>query len=98
MLFSGGLAALARLDLTAREYRVILGLASLVEYGSRVTVTQADLGKASGLGQPTVSRTLKRLVDRGVIRKTRTGAWDLGPGLVWKGRLGDRKRLMARGQ
>lgn len=55
-------------NLHARDLRVMLAVLGLAQYENAVTASLATIGKAAGdLDRAHVSRSIKRLVDRGVL-------------------------------
>jgi DNA-binding MarR family transcriptional regulator len=82
------LVHLSKLDLTRYEYRVILFLISQMNFGNYCYKTQSYISKELNIAQPNVSKTLKSLIDKGLIFKETTDegkAIRVSAVLAWKG-------------
>lgn len=84
-------ALLTAPPLTAREFRLLLGLLRGCDWQNRCTLTWGALGQAVGMDKAAVSRTLRRLAARQVVLVhalpgARLPSITLNPALVWKGR------------
>lgn len=61
---------LAKLKLTAMEYRVLLYLQGIADYDNTAQAAQVFLAKELEATEATISVCLKRLVELGLIRRT----------------------------
>lgn len=98
--FMGYQEALARVidspDLTDGELRVLFKLLTRLEYNSVVLVNVSELAREMSRDRSGVSRSLKALVDRGVLlrgpKMGRTSSYMLNPELAFVGSAPDRAR------
>jgi hypothetical protein len=81
---------IAELDLSALETRLLLVLLGSIHDGNRVDVNQGTLAQRLDSYQPTISASLRRLVDCGVLIRTdgvagRFTAYEVSPRIAWFG-------------
>lgn len=56
--------------------------------------TQRELAETAGVDKNTVQRTLKALIDKGIVAQIRGGVYQLSPGLIWRGTHERRMRVL----
>lgn len=83
-------------ELTGEALRVLFAMLEHVDYDNVILVSQVHLSEICAISRPAVSRSIKRLVDFGVLGVRQlpggTPVYVLSPALAWKG---DRTRREA---
>jgi hypothetical protein len=80
--------ALAKSNITGSDYRVFHMIMPSIEDGAHVYVNQTQLGKELGMTASNVARSLRRLIEAGVIRKIVSASgrlYMLNPNFAWYG-------------
>lgn len=65
--FTNNLKALASLNITARELKVITYILDAMEFGNLFSLNQTAMAKELDLKQPNISLIMKRLKEKGII-------------------------------
>lgn len=82
---------MTHLEMTATESRVLWGLIAHIPKGGGHTayVQVSELAKELGMAQPNVSKVLKALRSRNIVKSVRTGQHQVNPWIAWKGEMVD---------
>ena len=59
-----------------------------------ISVTYEYVTQSTGISYPTVAKTMKELLESGVIKRVRTGLFQFNPDLIIKGSPGKRQALL----
>ena len=80
---------LMRADLQGRDYQVFFALMQQLDYENLIQVSQTDIAKKLNMRLPHVNRSVKALIDLGIIlegpRIGRSRSFRLNPHFGWKG-------------
>lgn len=92
---------LMRADLQGRDYQVFFALMQQLDYENLIQVSQAKIAEKLGMKSPHVNRSIKALIDLGIIlegpRIGRSRSFRLNPNFGWKGSAkGHHEALKAR--
>ncbi|MCK5728325.1 MAG: replication/maintenance protein RepL [Methylococcales bacterium] len=101
MTFQDSLAIIAEdKDLTGQTLRVFMLSISELEFENYITIKQVDMAKRLSMHKTDVSKSMRILVDKGIILKVKEGttsAYKLNPTYGWKGKVSnlekERKRI-----
>lgn len=82
--------------LSRTDILVLLGYAQLMEYGNHISISQKDVASITGLMQPNVARSLKKLKEIGLIYSTKEAPNSLyvNPRFIAKGDLKQFKKQL----
>lgn len=72
-------------DIHASDFRVFHMLLPTIEQGNQVYVNVMALAKALNTTSPVVSRSIRKLVARGIIRRAGSRVYELNPTFGWYG-------------
>lgn len=77
--------------LPGEAFRVLFVMLRWLDYENNICISHAHIAQACGISRPAVSRSIKRLVEVGLIRESLrvpggAVAYTLNPRLVWKGK------------
>lgn len=78
---------LAKLELTAKEYRILFTLLSGVppRGGNTSHMTMKAISDRTGIAAPNVSRAMRVFRERNIIRQVRQGIQEINPNLAYSG-------------
>jgi biotin operon repressor len=78
---------LARTDMAGSDYRLLFLLLSRLDFENYIGMNQSELGRQLGMHKVTVSRSLKRLVDEGIVlvRDESPKGYRMNPHFAWRG-------------
>lgn len=78
---------LNRLDLSALEYKVLFALMQFVpeKGGTEARVSIAEIAETVGVLAPSVSRIMRDLRDRRIVRTPRNGVHEVNPWITYSG-------------
>lgn len=75
--------------LHGRDYEVLFALLEVLDFENLIQVSQADIAKELKMKPPHLSRSIKSLIDLGVLLEGpkigRSKSYRLNPGFGWKG-------------
>ena len=97
MVFQERLVELAGMDLTLYEWKVLAFLLGITDFENWILITQQEIADRTGIHRPDVTKTIKSLVDKGLItveRRGRQNAYRLNPLVAWKGRETNRQNVL----
>ena len=84
-------------ELTTTDFRVFLGVLGHLDYENFLNMPQKALGDVLGVKQQAVSKSLKKLVEKGCLEITgqigRQNVYRMNPHLVHRGRGKGHKKL-----
>lgn len=84
--------------LTGNDYNVLMMMLSRLDYENLLVVNQSELAKKLGIERSHFSRSLKRLIDEGIILKgPKIGvsrSFRLNPTYGWKGSASNHKKAV----
>ncbi|HDX2587281.1 replication/maintenance protein RepL [Escherichia coli] len=69
MAFTSNLRALAELNISQNELKVITYILEVMEFGNLISINQTSIAKELGLHKSNVSYTFKRLVEKNILIK-----------------------------
>lgn len=97
----GPMMSLAQSGLGAQDYRVLLAMMAKLDFDNLLVVNQAELADELEMQKPNINRSIKRLVELGVmVEGPRIGvhrSYRLNPKFGWKGSAqGHQKALRER--
>lgn len=85
-------------DLNHSETRVFLIMLAYLDYENLFSVRQSKLGEMLGMKQPLVSRSLKGLLDKGVLlegeKDGQCKTYRLNPNYGWRGTAKNHKHAL----
>ena len=92
MAFQDGLLEIAKDgDLTGADMRVLLFLFGKLDFENFLHVSQKEIGEFVGMKNPNVSRSMKKLVAKGIVldgpKVGRVHTYRLSADLGWRGRV-----------
>ena len=80
---------LAQSDLGANDFKVLMKLLSVLDYENLIQVSQADIARELDMHRQHVQRSIKRLIQLGIILEgVKIGisrSYRLNPSFGWKG-------------
>lgn len=89
MAFLRAQGDLAKMDLCKSDYRLYLYLVSLLGYENYLIIAQREIAKELDMHPPNVSRSLKVLIEKGIIEHMRfkngSRGYRLSPTIGWRG-------------
>lgn len=88
MQYNHSLYQIAKMKLTGEDLRVLLFMQSFLDFNNFIPITQINIAKELDMKQPHVSRSIKKLTDKGLIDKIKKGRniyYKLSPTVAWKG-------------
>lgn len=92
------LGEIAQLGLSGNDYSVLMMMLSKLDYENLLVVNQAELAKQLNMARQHFSRSLKKLIDAGIILKgPRIGvsrSYRLNPTYGWKGSASNHKKAV----
>ena len=84
-----GVEILAQSDLGANDFKVLMKLLSVLDYENLIQVSQADIARELDMHRQHVQRSIKRLIQLGIILEgVKIGisrSYRLNPSFGWKG-------------
>ena len=84
-----GAEILAQSDLGANDFKVLMKLLSVLDYENLIQVSQADIARELDMHRQHVQRSIKRLIQLGIILEgVKIGisrSYRLNPSFGWKG-------------
>ncbi len=72
--------------LTMTDMKILFGICNLAQFGNLVSLSQSGLADMLGLHKVSVSKSITKLIDLGLIVDTRLGRF-LNPAIIVKGKL-----------
>ena len=92
-----GAEILAQSDLGANDFKVLMKLLSVLDYENLIQVSQADIARELDMHRQHVQRSIKRLIQLGIILEgVKIGisrSYRLNPSFGWKAQLRATGRL-----
>ena len=79
-----GAEILAQSNLSGNDFKVVMKLLSVLDYENLIQVSQADVARELNMHRQHVQRSIKRLIDLGIVLLRRTASTDA---LLWYARL-----------
>jgi hypothetical protein len=80
---------LAQSDLGGEALRVLMVLLAKLDFENWINLTQTEISKLSKISRPNVARSMRKLVEEGVLlpgpKVGRNMTWRLNPSYGWKG-------------
>lgn len=87
LLFAGNFADVALSSmLTGRDYQVIMVYLSAMAYGNLLELPQVAIAERLGVSKQSVSRSVRKLVDAGILLRSNNGALYFNLNLAMRGR------------
>lgn len=87
--------------LTGEQFKVLMILLAELDYENYIQVAQADIAESLDMQKTNVSRSVKVLLDLGVIllgpKVGRSHSYRLNPQFGWKGTVANHKRALKNG-
>lgn len=87
--------------LTGEQFKVLMILLAELDYENYIQVAQADIAESLDMQKTNVSRSVKVLLDLGVIllgpKVGRSHSYRLNPQFGWKGTVANHKRALKHG-
>ena len=87
--------------LTGEQFKVLMILLADLDYENYIQVAQADIAESLDMQKTNVSRSVKVLLDLGVIllgpKVGRSHSYRLNPQFGWKGTVANHKRALKNG-
>ena len=84
-----GAEILAQSNLSGNDFKVLMKLLSVLDYENLIQVSQADVARELNMHRQHVQRSIKRLIDLGIVLEgVRIGisrSYRLNPNFGWKG-------------
>jgi biotin operon repressor len=84
-----GAEILAQSNLSGNDFKVLMKLLSVLDYENLIQVSQADVARELNMHRQHVQRSIKRLMDLGIVLEgVRIGisrSYRLNPNFGWKG-------------
>ena len=84
-----GAEILAQSNLSGNDFKVLMKLLSVLDYENLIQVSQADVARELNMHRQHVQRSIKRLIDFGIVLEgVRIGisrSYRLNPNFGWKG-------------
>ena len=84
-----GAKILAQSNLSGNDFKVLMKLLSVLDYENLIQVSQADVARELNMHRQHVQRSIKRLIDLGIVLEgVRIGisrSYRLNPNFGWKG-------------
>lgn len=77
-------------EVNMTDLRVLFKYAEMASWGCAISIDQRDVAEALNIHPPRVSRSVKKLVDAGLIIREGRSMW-LNHAIFFKGRIGDAK-------
>ena len=94
-----GAEILAQSDLGANDFKVLMKLLSVLDYENLIQVSQADIARELDMHRQHVQRSIKRLIQLGIILEgVKIGisrSYRLNPSFGWKGSAKGHRHLKA---
>lgn len=90
-MFRHGFEHIAKLKLTPTDYAVLMVFLSRLEYENWIRVSQKTIAEQLNLATPQVSRSVKKLVEKGILLKEQDPSDErrllcrFNPSLGWRG-------------
>ena len=95
-----GAEILAQSDLGANDFKVLMKLLSVLDYENLIQVSQADIARELDMHRQHVQRSIKRLIQLGIILEgVKIGisrSYRLNPSFGWKGSAKGHREVSAR--
>ena len=95
-----GAEILAQSDLGANDFKVLMKLLSVLDYENLIQVSQADIARELDMHRQHVQRSIKRLIQLGIILEgVKIGisrSYRLNPSFGWKGSAKGHREVLAR--
>lgn len=82
--FQEALLDIAQSDLAGHDFRVYLTVLGTSGYGTGSQLTQTQMGELLGMTKQAVNRSMKRLLDRGLVYRS-DNVYYVPPKSAWKG-------------
>jgi len=83
------MTAIRKAGLQGRDYEVLFALLEVLDFENLIQVSQVDLAEELGMHKPHLSRSIKRMVDIGILLEGpkigRSKTFRLNPSFGWKG-------------
>lgn len=87
--------------LTGEQFKVLMMLLASLDYENFIQVAQADIAEKLEMQKTNVSRSIKGLIDLGVIiegpKIGRSKTYRLNPQFGWKGTVSNHKKVLKNG-
>lgn len=87
--------------LTGEQFKVLMMLLASLDYENFIQVAQADIAEKLEMQKTNVSRSIKGLIDLGVIiegpKIGRSKSYRLNPQFGWKGTISNHKKALKNG-
>ena len=84
-----GAEILAQSNLSGNDFKVLMKLLSVLDYENLIQVSQADVAEQVGMNRHHVNRSIKKLIELGVVLEgVKIGisrSYRLNPNFGWKG-------------
>lgn len=92
---------LLAINLNGEQFKVLMMLLADLDYENYIQVAQADIAEALGMQKTNVSRSVKSLIDLGVMLEGpkigRSKTYRLNPQFGWKGTVANHKKALKNG-
>lgn len=83
------MTAIRKAGLQGRDYEVLFALLEVLDFENLIQVSQVELAQELGMQKPNLSRSIKRMVDIGILLEGpkigRSKTFRLNPSFGWKG-------------
>ena len=92
------LEMLATSDLQGADLRVLMMLLARLDFENYICISQTELAEALGMKQPNVSRSIKKLLELGILldgpRFGRVRTYRLNPAYGWRGSAKNHRKAL----